>query len=260
MATRHGRTKKHKHRQRANPPVPGRVYGHGVPKIIYFISAQFLCFAPFSFMARHKAILQPDFPYNITARCINREWFNLPMDVVWEIFRNELNKTITNKNLVVHCFVLMSNHFHLIASTPDANISDCMHQFMTQTSKKLTKAGNRINETFAGRHYKCILQNYSNYLNAYKYNYRNPVTAGICSRVEDYPFSTLRETLRHEEKKVLTCEDPLLATKEITLKWLNTAPDISKVAAVKLALKRPLFQIQKNRNDGKPILEDDELL
>lgn len=122
-------------------------------------------------MGRGKAILQSDFPYNISARCINREWFMLPMDKVWAIFCEELTRTHNDHDLVVHCFVLMSNHYHLIASTPKANISQCMHQFMTRSSRRLTRSGNRINETFAGRHYKTILHEPSYYLNAYKYNY-----------------------------------------------------------------------------------------
>jgi len=40
-------------------------------------------------MPRAKTILQNEFPYNITARCINKEWFNLKMDTVWNIFCEE---------------------------------------------------------------------------------------------------------------------------------------------------------------------------
>jgi putative transposase len=89
-------------------------------------------------MPRAKAILQSEFPYNISARCINQEWFNIPMNVVWEIFCEELTHTSNVHKLIVHSFVLMSNHYHLIASTPEANISQCMQQFNCRTSKKLT--------------------------------------------------------------------------------------------------------------------------
>ncbi len=77
-------------------------------------------------MPRAHAILQSEFPYNISARCINRDWFQIPMEEVWIIFCEELAETIQKHNLQVHSFVLMSNHFHLIASTPDANISQCI--------------------------------------------------------------------------------------------------------------------------------------
>ena len=105
-------------------------------------------------MPRAKTILQSEFPYNISARCINREWFYISTERVWEIFCEELTRTSNHHELLIHSFVLMSNHFHLIASTPKANISQCMQQFMQRSSRRLTKEGNRINETFAGRHFK----------------------------------------------------------------------------------------------------------
>jgi REP element-mobilizing transposase RayT len=212
-------------------------------------------------MPRAKAILQSQFPYNISARCINREWFDLPMQEVWEIFCKELTEVAQDKKLVVHSFVLMSNHFHLIASTPEANISQCMHQFMNRTSRKLTRAGNRINETFAGRHYKTILQHHSYYLNAYKYNYRNPIAAGMSEKVEAYPFSTLHGLLNPTRLIVPLCEDStFLSDPGGTLKWLNTDPAPEKLEAVRYALKRQYFRSKKDRGTNKPLIDENDIL
>lgn len=185
-------------------------------------------------MARAKAILQSEFPYNISARCINREWFQVPMEQVWQIFCEELTLTIQEHDLRVHSFILMSNHFHLIASTPNANISQCIHQFMTRSSRRLTRAGNRINQTFSGRHYKCVLAEGNYYLNAYKYNYRNPVTAGICQLAEEDPFSTLQ--------------------------WLNTTPDPAKLEAVRYGLKRSYFKFKKCKKTHRPLMNINDIL
>jgi REP element-mobilizing transposase RayT len=212
-------------------------------------------------MARAKVILQSVFPYNISARCINREWFNIPMEEVWEIFCEELSHASAEYNLQIHSFVLMSNHFHLIASTPDANISKCMQQFMYRTSRRLTKAWNRINESFAGRHYKCILQHHNYYLNAYKYNYRNPVTAGACENVEDYLYSSLRMKLNLSPRKIPLCEDITLFSDRVgTLKWLNTCPDPIKLEGFKAGVKHQYFKSKKNRITNKPILLENDLL
>lgn len=212
-------------------------------------------------MARAKAILQSQFPYNISARCINREWFEVPMDEVWDIFCHELTRTSNDHNLVIHSFVLMSNHYHLIASTPDANISQCMHQFMSRTSRKLTRAGNRINETFAGRHYKCILQHPNYYLNAYKYNYRNPVAAGICEKVEDYPFSTLSGKIKRSLLKIPICEDTnLISDPAGTLRWLNTAPDAKKIEGFRFGLRHQFFISKKDRITNRPLVTEYDIL
>lgn len=212
-------------------------------------------------MPRSKLILQSEFPYNISARCINREWFNLPMEDVWKTFCDELNETIHKHNLLVHSFILMSNHYHLIASTPDSNIDKCMHRFSGRISRQLTRQGNRINQTFAGRHFKSILQQHSYFLNAYKYNYRNPVTAGICETVETYPFSTLQFILGNKPALFPLAEDTTYISDPIgTLKWLNTPSDPEKLEAVRYGLKRQYFKSKKNRTDGRPVIGENELI
>ncbi|HRO66086.1 MAG TPA: transposase [Pseudobdellovibrionaceae bacterium] len=205
--------------------------------------------------------MQSEFPYNISARCINREWFHVPMPKVWDIFCEELKRVGLENRLVIHSFILMSNHFHLIASTPEANISQCMHLFMGRTSRRLTREGNRINETFAGRHYKCLLTKPNHFLNAYKYNYRNPVTAGICERVEDYPFSTLRFVMKKAEPRFSLCEDATYVEDPLgTLRWLNTTPQPEKLEGVRYALKRPIFRSKKDRSRGTFLIGDEERL
>lgn len=206
-------------------------------------------------MPRCKTILQSEFPYNISARCINQEWFTLPMNRVWNIMCEELTYAIKDKNLVVHSFVLMSNHFHLIASTPNANISSCMLQFMRRTSLRLTREGNRINETFAGRHYKCILQHPNYFLNAYKYNYRNPVSAGVCTRVESYPFSTLPMKLGLTDIKLPLAEDTTLKSDlKGTLEWLNTDIDPLRKTALRFGFRHQFFRSRINKHNKQPII------
>lgn len=211
-------------------------------------------------MARHPVILQSDFPYHITSRCINREWFNLPMPVVWEIFCEELTNTNKQHNLLIHGFVLMSNHYHLLDSTPDANISDCMQFFNYRSSRTLTREGNRINQTFAGRHYKCILPTWNSFQNAYKYVYRNPVTAGICSKVEDYPFSTLSGMLGNTSLKVPIVDSLFSKEDPNFLKWLNTAPDLKKLEALKFGLRHQFFISKKDPATKRLIITDDDTL
>lgn len=212
-------------------------------------------------MGRAPVILQSEFPYNISARCINREWFSLEMPRVWTIFCEELDRTAREHKLLVHSFVLMSNHYHLIASTPEANISQCMQQFNWRTSIRLARAGNRINETFAGRHFKCILQQTNYFLNAYKYNYRNPIAAGICNRAEDYPYSSLQFTLGLAPKPFPMAEDTTyLSDKCGTLDWLNRTPDKEKLEGVRLGLRHQYFKSKNSRNRSGLLIKDNEIL
>lgn len=212
-------------------------------------------------MARAKTILQSEFPYNISGRCINQEWFHLPMDVVWEIFSQELILVNLLHKLQIHSFVLMSNHFHLIASTPNANINKCMHLFMGNVSRRLTAEGNRINQTFSGRYFKTILDHQSYFMNAYKYNYRNPVHAGLTTKVEDYTYSSLHGLLGKTHLQFPVREDvTLFSNVNRTLEWLNTEPNPNKLEAVRYALKRPFFRPKKQPLTNAVILSELEII
>lgn len=212
-------------------------------------------------MPRARAILQSQFPYNISARCINREWFQLNMNFVWTIFCEQLSETSKEYGLQIHSFVLMANHFHLIASTPRANISECMWHFMMTSSRRLTRAGNRINGTFAGRHYKCILQSNCYFLNAYKYNYRNPVTAGVCENVEAYRYSTLRAVMGLEKSNIpLVTDATYQFDPERTLRWLNTAPTPEKLEAARYGFKHQYFKSKKSLVTNRWILGESDTL
>ena len=149
----------------------------------------------------------------------------------------------------------MNNHYHLIASTPRANISQCMQYFNLATSKRLAEAGNRDNETYAGRHYKTVLHSHNYYLNAYKYIYRNPIKARIVERAELYPFSTLYGLLGQRKTIIPVIEDiTLFSDPESCLRWLNLAPNVEVEEAVRYALKRPYFMSKKKQSNGKPII------
>jgi len=211
-------------------------------------------------MPRAKTILQNEYPYNITTQCINKEWFNLSMDFVWSIFSEELYMVNRLYNLEIHSFVLMNNHFHLIASTPNANIDKCMYYFMKSTSYRITRTGNRINQTYAGRYYKTILQSYNYYLNAYKYNYQNPISAKVVRQVEDYKYSTLNGLLGKSKLVIPIIEDQtLFSSVDKTLLWLNKIISADKKEAIRWGLKRQYFTSKKCRKTNKPILRENDI-
>ncbi|MBS1970381.1 MAG: hypothetical protein JSU04_08735 [Bdellovibrionales bacterium] len=60
------------------------------------------------------------------------------------------------------------------------------------------------------------------YKRAYKYIYRNPVEAGMCSRAEDYEFSSLRGLLGRVNLQVPVIDNMglIFGPKKI-LTWLN---------------------------------------
>jgi REP element-mobilizing transposase RayT len=153
----------------------------------------------------------------------------------------------------IHCFVLMTNHFHLLMSTPLGNLSTAMAVFMRETSRAITKSTHRINQTYGQRHFRSIVHTPSYYLHAYKYFYFNPVKAGICNRVEDYKYSTLRGLLGLDHLLIPVKEDhTLFSDVEGTLQWLNRRPSDENWESVRKALRRERFTLPRIRTTRDP--------
>ncbi len=170
----------------------------------------------------------------------------MDLEVVWEIMSRNLFFVNSAFNLRVHAFVLMNNHFHLIVRTPDANLSQAMRYFMRETSRELTFRSGRINQTYGSRFHRSLLNNPLYYLHAYKYLYRNPVKAGLCKTVEEYPYSSLPGLLGERWLDIPVCEDEnwgVLRSREITLSWLNSSPSSEEWDEVRCALKKPIFKL-----------------
>ena len=185
-------------------------------------------------------------PYNITGRCLNRDWFAVPLPIVWEILSDYLHFVSRSYDIQIHLFVLMANHFHLMASSPTGSLSQAMQYFMAQTSRALAKEANRINHIWGARFYRCEIQTHHHFLNAYKYNYRNPVSVGIVDRPEDYRFSSLHGLLGKSPLTIPLVEDAtLFSDVEGTLIWLNSRPADKNWDAVRKGLRRRVFELPK---------------
>lgn len=203
-------------------------------------------------MPRAKVIRQAEFPYHINNRCINKEWFSIPMDDVWDIMSNQLYYVHKAYEVQIHSFVLMTNHYHALISTPQANIDVVMWNFGKETSRYLTAAGNRINQTYGNRYFWTIIDSFHHFLHAYKYVYFNPVKAGLVDRAEQYKYSTLNGLLGLSHIFIPTVEDTLLFPDvESNLNWINTRPAQSDWDAVRNALSKKYFKLALDQNTKK---------
>lgn len=176
------------------------------------------------------------------------------MSAIWEIMCRQLYFVNFAFNLRIHSFVLMGNHFHIIVRTPDANLSKAMGYFMRETSRDITGLSHRINQTYGSRFHRSLLVSPLYYMHAYKYVYRNPVAARLCSKVEDYQYSSLQGLIGNRWLEVPVSEDEnwgSLVSREKTLEWLNVAPVPEHWELVRAALKKKEFKLSKiNREDS----------
>lgn len=201
-------------------------------------------------MGRKQFNCHTEFPYHITARCINRDWFAVDISVVWKIMTMHLSFISFAFNIRIHAFVLMNNHFHLIALAPDGNLSEAMRFFMSESGRDLRRLSTRVNCTYGTRFHRSLLSSPQYYLHAYKYLYHNPVQAGICESVEDYPYSTLSALLGKSRFDVPIYDDfnwSTIDSRSLTLNWLNRKPHELQWDIVRRSLRKSAFKLPKGR-------------
>jgi putative transposase len=89
----------------------------------------------------------------------------------------------------------MGNHFHAIVTTPHGNLSDFMEQLEGQFAKYSNWRYERVGHLFQGRFRGVLIEHDIQLLTALCYVFFNPVSAGLCSRAEDYKWSTYAATV-----------------------------------------------------------------
>lgn len=179
--------------------------------------------------------------YHLTGRSNNRENFYLHMDLVWRFMIDELKLLQEEFDVKIAAFVLMDNHFHLILLTPKENIDRIMYFFMKRVTIDIQKYSGRINKVFGGRYRGCLVLDQNYLFNVYKYVYRNPIRAGLCDKVQDYRYSTWRETK-------LKIESPLYSQKKSVgeLKWLNDEFNPKEAERIKFSLHKTVYDPHLN--------------
>lgn len=203
-------------------------------------------------MGQRTRLLSNEYPIQITARRNNKEAFPVNMSDSWEVFSNHLFFIYHAFGIKIHSFVLMSNHFHLIASDPNSNLSEAMSIFMKETSKEINRQANRINRIWGTPFHSSIIADTNYYLAAYKYNYRNPVAAKICERVEDYPWSTLQILLGKKHGVIPLEEDnTLMSDLSGTLSWLNESYTEKDAEAIWQAGRKKIFTVPRDPTSKK---------
>ncbi len=142
-------------------------------------------------MPRRKLIRQNAFPYHVTTRTNNKDWFRIPLCDVWDICKEALIYSQRKRRVLVHCFVLMGNHYHLLVTTPDSNIDEFMRFFNLKLSQLISKEAGVINHKFSNRYKWTIVDNQRYLKHVYRYIYQNPVRANLVIDPMDYPYSSL---------------------------------------------------------------------
>lgn len=141
-------------------------------------------------MARLPRLTLAGYPQHIVLRGNNRqEIFSTAAD--YQTFLESLHDSAHRFGVGVHAYVLMPNHFHLLA-TPDA--SDGLPQMMQALGRRYVRYFNdirgRSGTLWEGRYRSTVIQPERYLLPCMVYMDLNPVRANIVVQAQDYPWSS----------------------------------------------------------------------
>jgi REP element-mobilizing transposase RayT len=140
-------------------------------------------------MARPLRIEFPGAFYHITARGNERKDIYRD-DRDRERFLGYLETSVRRYKAVIHIYCLMSNHYHILLSTPEGNLSQIMLHINGGYTTYFNKRHKRAGHLFQGR-YRAILVDADSYAGELsRYIHLNPVRAGIIGQAEKYLWSS----------------------------------------------------------------------
>jgi putative transposase len=134
--------------------------------------------------------------YHVTARGNERrDIFLGNIDDDRAAFLDVLTATAGRFNWICHAYCLMTNHYHLLVETPDANLSKGMRQLNGVYTQHVNRTRGRVGHLFQGR-FKGILVERDGYLlELARYVVLNPVRAGLVQWPGDWSWSSYRATV-----------------------------------------------------------------
>lgn len=138
----------------------------------------------------------------------------------YEKFKEYLADAVEKYSLILHGYVLMTNHYHLIIETPEKNLSKIMHHINSSYTTYINIKRKRSGHLMQGRFKSIVVEKDSYLLELSRYLHLNPVRAKMTQLPEDYRYSSYGSY-------TTAAADNLVSTKTI-LEMLASKPDVAR--------------------------------
>lgn len=145
-------------------------------------------------MSRPLRLEHPGAVWHVTSRGNEKQ----PVyrdDIDRQTWLRLLGRVVVHFGWRLHGYVLMGNHYHLIAETPNPSLSRGMRQLNGVYTQAFNRRHARVGHLFQGRFHSVLLQKESHLLELLRYVVLNPVRAGLVDSACDWPWSSYRATV-----------------------------------------------------------------
>ena len=131
--------------------------------------------------------------YHVTSRGDGREDIYLSDDDR-QAWLETLAQVCGRFNWVCHAYCQMSNHYHLVIETPDANLSKGMRQLNGVYTQRFNRSHQRVGHVFQGRFKAILVEKDSYLLELARYVVLNPLRARMIRQLDQWPWSSYPAT------------------------------------------------------------------
>jgi putative transposase len=133
----------------------------------------------------------PDGPFHVTSRGVGGcAIFRDDDDRRW--FLALTRKCAERYDWTVHALCLMTTHYHLVLDSTRADLSRGLHRLNGRYGQAFNQRHERFGHLFADRFDSRVIEDEAYLAAACRYVVANPVRAGLCASVEDWPWSHSR--------------------------------------------------------------------
>lgn len=132
--------------------------------------------------------------YHITSRGNGHEDIYLK-DEDRELFIAVLGECCDLFNWSIHSWCQMTNHYHLLIETPDANLSKGMRYLNGVYTQRFNRLNISTGHVFQGRYKSILVEKAAYLLELSRYIVLNPVRAGMVESAENWNWSSYGSTV-----------------------------------------------------------------
>jgi putative transposase len=132
--------------------------------------------------------------FHVTMRGNARaEIFHEPHD--YSVFLKMVEKTVERFQWLLHAFVVLPNHFHLLVETPQPNLGRGMLVLNGSYARRYNAKFDRVGHVFQTPYRRKLVSTDEHFVETVRYIANNPVRALLCQRAEDWPWSSFPATV-----------------------------------------------------------------
>ncbi len=208
----------------------------------------------------------------VSRRCTNRLFLLLPLAFVTQVFLYALAYASQECNIIVHGFIVMSNHFHILLTDPDGKLPDFMERLDSLLARSLNAYWGRFESFFAPGSYSSVrLETFEDCMEKLVYILTNPVKAALTEHAADWTGATSirwnfgeTRTFARPEGKFFGANSELPAEVSLTLAPLpgfegQSPAELDALLRERVAVRETEFQAEFQAA-GRPVLGMDAVL